>query len=351
MEEPVELQDSGAVVEQLGRVLESPVFASSVRMQRFLRFIVEARLGGDLAGLKETSVGIAVFDREPGYDPQTDAIVRVEARRLRSKLQQYYNGIGVSDSLVIQLPTGTYRPEFVKRELPPEPVIQETGPVHPAAAPLKQRRVALAAGGLLLLAAGFFLGVVLTRMSSDGNSQTSVVPLTSYPGQEFDPRLSPDGKQLAFVWDGNSGHYNVYTKLLQVGNPVRVTFGAGHDLHPSWSPDGQYLAFLHVSPTEKALRNGSEASRPDAFGGGHVARRCHANVWKPWPSLVSDGPIHCRDRLSGREDRGRHHAHHTGRCAAAATDSAAGGHPRLQPRFFAGRQAAGIYSLHQRVYV
>jgi Tol biopolymer transport system component len=253
MEDPLELQDSHPVIKQLDRVLESPVFASSARMQRFLRFIVEARLGGDLAGLKETSVGIAVFDRDPGYDPQTDAIVRVEARRLRSKLQQYYDGIGVLDPLVIQLPTGTYRPEFVKRELPADPITKQLPPALPAPVPPKHRRFAWAAAALLLLAAGVCLGWALSRLSSAGNSQTSVVPLTSYPGQEFDPRISPDGKQLAFVWDGNTGHYNVYTKLLEVGNPVRVTFGDGHDLHPSWSPDGQYLAFLHVAPAEKAL--------------------------------------------------------------------------------------------------
>jgi hypothetical protein len=59
-------------------------------MPRFLKFIVSA----DPAELKKAVIGIQVFDRDPSYDPKTDAIVRVEARRLRTKLVEYYQGEG-----------------------------------------------------------------------------------------------------------------------------------------------------------------------------------------------------------------------------------------------------------------
>jgi Tol biopolymer transport system component len=237
-----------AIQEQLSRILESPLFAGSQRMQRFLRFIVETKVSGDLASLKETSIGMAVFDRDPGYDPQTDAIVRVEARRLRAKLVRYYEETGAADEILIRLPTGTYNPEFIYRA-PPQAHTQL--PARSTGSPMNRYAVAAVCMGLLVC--GILAGWKLARATAPQNPQPSVVPLTSYPGQEFDPRISPDGKQLAFVWDGNSGQYNLYSKLLQVGNPVRVTSGPGHDLHPSWSPDGQYLAFLRVTPSEKAL--------------------------------------------------------------------------------------------------
>ncbi len=81
-------------------------------MRRFLTFIVEARLTADYRSeeLKECLVGAAVFDRHADYDPKSDPIVRVEARRLRAKLEEYYNAAGHQDSVRIDLPKGSYVP-------------------------------------------------------------------------------------------------------------------------------------------------------------------------------------------------------------------------------------------------
>jgi Tol biopolymer transport system component len=81
----------------------------------------------------------------------------------------------------------------------------------------------------------------------------TVTPLTSYPGYEFDGALSPDSRQLAFVWDGETGVYGIYVKLIDTGAALRLTHGPGHDLHPAWSPDGRYIAFLRVTPESKAV--------------------------------------------------------------------------------------------------
>src|SRR6188472_116114 len=79
-----------AVRRQISRILASAAFANAGRMSRFLSFSVEETLGGRAAGLKEYALGVAVFDRPSGFDPRTEPIVRVEARRLRSKLEAYY---------------------------------------------------------------------------------------------------------------------------------------------------------------------------------------------------------------------------------------------------------------------
>jgi Tol biopolymer transport system component/DNA-binding winged helix-turn-helix (wHTH) protein len=72
-----------------------------------------------------------------------------------------------------------------------------------------------------------------------------VVPFTSYPGSESEPAFSPDGHQIAFVWDGDKeGNFDIYVKLLDVGKPLRLTTDPAMDHGPVWSPDGRYIAFL-----------------------------------------------------------------------------------------------------------
>jgi TolB-like protein/Tfp pilus assembly protein PilF len=100
---------------QLERILSSAVFSRSGRLVRFLRFSVEQVLAGNQDCLKEQTIGIQVFDRKSDYDPRIDPIVRVEARRLRSKLKTYYLSGGRGDHVVIGLPKGTYVPFFRSR--------------------------------------------------------------------------------------------------------------------------------------------------------------------------------------------------------------------------------------------
>jgi TolB-like protein/Flp pilus assembly protein TadD len=101
-----------AVREQLGRILASRFFANCSRLGRFLTFAAEHALNGNSERLKEYVVGVEVFDRKSPYDPRIDPIVRVEARRLRSKLKSYYVSAGRDDRLVIDLPKGGYTPIF-----------------------------------------------------------------------------------------------------------------------------------------------------------------------------------------------------------------------------------------------
>src|SRR5690242_20370083 len=81
-------------------------------MSRFLRFTVEQALSGHAADLKEYLIGVEVFDRKSEYDSRVDPIVRVEARRLRSKLRKYYESEGRDDAIRIEFPTGSYVPQF-----------------------------------------------------------------------------------------------------------------------------------------------------------------------------------------------------------------------------------------------
>jgi predicted ATPase len=104
------------VAAQLERVLASRLFTSSRRLSAFLRFIVEATLRQRTAGLKESVLGVEVFGRNAGYNPQEDPVVRVMAGRLRSRLAEYYHSEGVSDPVIFELPRGGYVPTWHGRE-------------------------------------------------------------------------------------------------------------------------------------------------------------------------------------------------------------------------------------------
>ena len=97
---------------QLAKMLGSRLFARCARLQRFLQFTVARTLAGDPDCLKEYTLAIEVFDRPQTYDPRLDSVVRVEARRLRRKLQAYYRGDGSRDRVRIDYPKGSYVPVF-----------------------------------------------------------------------------------------------------------------------------------------------------------------------------------------------------------------------------------------------
>jgi TolB-like protein/Tfp pilus assembly protein PilF len=101
-----------AIRKELERILESPLFAQSDRLSRFLRFTVENTLQGTPELLKEYAIGTEVYDRKAPYHPNEDSIVRTEARRLRSKLKEYYESIGKDDPIYIYYRPGTYVPLF-----------------------------------------------------------------------------------------------------------------------------------------------------------------------------------------------------------------------------------------------
>ena len=104
-----------AVRQQLDRLLSSPTFQQVDRLKRFLQFIVLETLEHRGDELKEYVVGVQVFGKESSFDPRTDPLVRVQARRLRARLERYYQGEGRQDDVIIELPKGGYTPSFRRR--------------------------------------------------------------------------------------------------------------------------------------------------------------------------------------------------------------------------------------------
>src|SRR5713101_703163 len=112
-------QDSSRIIppssvrEALDRVLQSHGFRASRRSQDFLRYVVERTLEGQADSLKERTIGVDVFSRSASYDPSDDATVRVKAGEVRKRLSVYYATEGQHEEIRIELPAGTYVPEFI----------------------------------------------------------------------------------------------------------------------------------------------------------------------------------------------------------------------------------------------
>jgi len=175
--------DADAIRAQLERIVASKGFVTANRLSRLLRHVVDRTLAGQADQLKEYSVGMEVFDRDDKYDPRVDSIVRVEAGRLRSRLDEYYNGEGAADAIRISLPRGAYVAHFEDRSTKP-PVV---APV--AAAPATSSRGpwaawAVAAGVIaMVLALTSWMG---TAPWSQGPPSVAVLAFEQYSASEED---------------------------------------------------------------------------------------------------------------------------------------------------------------------
>jgi len=159
------------VQSQLRVILASPHFHASKRCQQFLEYVCEKSLAGKAGDLKERTVAIDVFGRQPQSELAEDTIVRVGAREVRKRLGLYYSDLGSHNPVRIELPSGTYVPEFHLVNAPPpapagrlQGAAPDTLPVPPPAAPryrvLRPRHAALA---VLVLIAAAVLAWLLAR--------------------------------------------------------------------------------------------------------------------------------------------------------------------------------------------
>jgi predicted ATPase len=122
--DPAQAPHSSSIRAQLNRLLDSRTFANAPGLTRLLEHIVTQTIERRADQLKEYALGVDVFQRGTSFNPATDTIVRVSARRLRAKLEDYYRTEGQTDPIVIHLPKGRYVPEFRSR---PTPIVGANG--------------------------------------------------------------------------------------------------------------------------------------------------------------------------------------------------------------------------------
>ena len=239
-----------AVAAHLERVLSSPTFRGAERSRSLLRFIVQEGLQGRADRLKEYTLGSEALGRGEQFDPRTDPIARVEASRLRSRLDVYYATEGVSDTVRISLPKGGYTPVFEVRSpaLPIEQPFAQQLPVRPSVSKLRA-----GATGFKPFLAGITVAVtvptviaiwLLTRPAPRAPVAPEMrfeitTPATTDP---VSLAIAPDGRSLVFVGSAD-GLSRLWMRRLDSNTPHQL-IGTEHASLPFWAPDSRSVGFF-----------------------------------------------------------------------------------------------------------
>lgn len=205
---------------QLDKILKSVSFENKNRLQRFISYVVGEALAKRAHLIKGYTIGLEVFDKDESFDPQTDAIVRVEAGRLRRLLEHYYMDEGRKDPINIQLPKGTYEPNFNENKMDADqskidPIINAAAapPTGPAIAVLpfefigEDKNTSIFADGIT--------EEIITQLSMSPSLYVISRKITSlYKGQNIDVREISKKLETHYVLEGS---------IRAAGENVRVS--------------------------------------------------------------------------------------------------------------------------------
>jgi Tol biopolymer transport system component len=252
---------------ELDRILGTELFARSSRLSSFLKFIVEKTLAGEGESLKEHVIAVELYGKSTDFNTAEDPIVRIDARRLRDRLREYYADTR-DGSVIISVPKGSYTPVFLGTGVPA---------ATSAEARVPARSWIVGAAIVLLAAAILWLAVLrIGDRPEPGRLQT----VTSLPGSEEDPSFSPDGRFVAFSWTGPPPSTKSDIWIKSVDGEAMRNLTNTPDLDekwPQWSPDGQWIAF------SRALKDGPVVVKVSALGGPEqtIAENAFDAAWMP----------------------------------------------------------------------
>ena len=246
----------------LERILSSPEFLYAERLRRFLIYSFEHTLKGDSErALTESCIGVEVFACEDGYDPLVDPIVRIEAQRLRAKLDAHYAAAELAPGVVrLQMPPGAFL-----LEVRPLDAVHEEPHAAPWRRKLRHHRLWIFAVALVTLLAVAGLLVFLFRprkpkpVSQQGQALNAV---TSDSGFTTDPDVAPDGRLLVYASDRgtSAGQLALYLEQQATGGadaqragpgkaaPMRLTHDEFDAVEPAIAPSGLWVVYRSIRP-------------------------------------------------------------------------------------------------------
>ena len=234
---------------ELDAILRSGIFSRAPHLVSFLTYICRNYFEGRAAEIKEYTIGVEALGRRPGFDPKKDSIVRVEAHRLRKRLNDYYAAQGADHAIHIVIPSGQYIPRFILRdqiqtcaEPLPEPALSfgqqvETALVPAASLPLP----ALSEERAVIAAPPVLVGRRRLGMAAVSVAILCAIGVVTWRAQAKRQALPPSGNE---IWSGSS--------IEPVPAEFRILTGyhgppfidrQGH----TWNPDG-YFSGGHSLP-------------------------------------------------------------------------------------------------------
>lgn len=157
---PLTTEQQASIRKELAAILAGPSFSGSKRCSDFLDYVVGHALEGDFEHLAERFLGVELFGRPVSYETATDSVVRVRATDVRHRLAQHYAKSAPVSGVRIDLPSGSYAPEF---NWLAEPVISQS---HPAADEQRPKWILLCTVALLLVA-GIWAGILRWKVLND----------------------------------------------------------------------------------------------------------------------------------------------------------------------------------------
>lgn len=223
---PAKAEEREIVLQELEAILSSYHFRGSKRYPALLQYVVDAALDNRSASLKERTLGVEVFGRDPGYDTNADPVVRVSAGEVRKRIAQYYHENGEHSRVQIELPLGSYAPEFQLRRQDATGFNADPERLPSSGRITRQRRVWIRAVlfGLVgvLLAGGGITGYLYHRASSSGEAATLKLwsPLFNAPrpvlivlGTTHPNDMQPPSQTTTFAEQLNNPYHHVSVSI------------------------------------------------------------------------------------------------------------------------------------------
>jgi len=170
------MSDRAEYLAQIDRLCASDVLHGSESLCRLLRYLAQKETETPGAHVKEYQIATEVYGRPADFNPQVDSTIRVQAARLRSKINDYYSSQGLNDAVIVDLPRGSYSLQFRPRSPTAPSAVAGPPPIEPAVlensrAPDRKWLVTVSLMGLLIVLSLLALGVLLRdRRPVEANS-------------------------------------------------------------------------------------------------------------------------------------------------------------------------------------
>jgi Tol biopolymer transport system component/DNA-binding winged helix-turn-helix (wHTH) protein len=278
------------LVENAGRVVEKEELLNAIWKDTF---IAEGTLTQNISRLRkkleasnETDGKIIETLPKRGYRflPAVTLIKNAPALIVEEQTIQH---IRIEETISVDEPAGE-NAIGVERVLNADHALADARALLPAPErkrPISWLWIGLVCGIVLAAGLGFIVYQTYFRNPAAKTVLTArIAPFSGLTGREGMPAFSPNGKQLAFTWNGGDSDkdLDVYVKLIGAGEPVRLTSGVNDEIYPTFSPDGRQIAFVRAFPTH------SEVHIIPALGGAE-RKVCSLNLGSGGVSFSSDG--------------------------------------------------------------